>query len=102
VILNLSPNDEEISKAAETVYQGLQKQGLDILLDDRDERPGVKFKDADLVGVPFRVTVGKGFVKDGTVEVRARRDGQTVTLPLPEVVVYLAERISREIAALTK
>jgi prolyl-tRNA synthetase len=102
VILNLSPNDEEISKAAETVYQGLQKQGLDILLDDRDERPGVKFKDADLVGVPFRVTVGKGFVKDGTVEVRARRDGQTVTLPFPEVVVYLAERISREIAALTK
>lgn len=100
VILNLSPNDADITGAAETVYLGLQEHGLEVLLDDRDERPGVKFKDADLVGTPFRVTVGKGFAKNGAVEVRARRDGQTVNLPLGEVVGYLTEMINDELAGL--
>ncbi|MCK4838717.1 MAG: proline--tRNA ligase [Desulfobulbaceae bacterium] len=102
VVLNLSPSDPEITDAAEIVYRGLQDHGLDILLDDRDERPGIKFKDADLVGIPYRVTVGKGFAKDGTVEIRTRRDGQTVSLPLAEVVAHLTARINDEMADLAK
>ncbi len=102
VVLNLSPDDEKISGAAEDIYHGLQALGVDVLMDDRDERPGVKFKDADLVGIPYRVTVGKGFSKDGTVEVRSRRDGQTDNLLLAEVVGDLAEKIRREMARLTE
>jgi prolyl-tRNA synthetase len=102
VVLNLAPNDAEISGAAEAVYHGLRAQGLDVLLDDRDERPGSKFKDADLVGTPYRVTVGKGFAKDGTIEIRARRDGRTVSLPLAEVVAHLVDLVRGELAALAQ
>jgi prolyl-tRNA synthetase len=60
---------------AEELYQTLIGAGLEVFLDDRDERPGVKFKDADLIGAPIRITVGTGFIKSGTIELRARRDG---------------------------
>jgi len=100
VVLNLSPNDTDITGAAEKVYQGLREQGVEVLLDDRDERPGIKFKDSDLIGIPYRVTVGKGFAQDGTVEIRERRNGQTETMPLAEAVDYLVKRIDREMAAL--
>jgi prolyl-tRNA synthetase len=60
-------------EAAEAIYAACRARGLDVLLDDRDERPGVKFKDADLLGMPARVTVGNALRKDGVVEVRARR-----------------------------
>jgi prolyl-tRNA synthetase len=102
VILNLAPNDEEISGAAEAIYHDLREEGLDVLLDDRDERPGVKFKDADLLGTPYRVTVGKGFTKDGAIEVRSRRDGRVVSPPLPGVVAHLVDLVNREMAALAE
>ncbi|MDT8334987.1 MAG: proline--tRNA ligase [Desulfurivibrionaceae bacterium] len=100
VVLNLSPDDKEITSAAEQVYNGLREQGIEVLLDDRDERPGIKFKDVDLIGIPYRVTVGKGFAKDGTVEVRERRHGRTETMPLAEAAAFLLERIDREMATL--
>jgi prolyl-tRNA synthetase len=59
--------------AAEEIYQACRAAGLDALLDDRDERPGVKFKDADLLGMPVRVTVGNALAKEGVVEVKERR-----------------------------
>ncbi|MFO7607208.1 MAG: proline--tRNA ligase [Desulfurivibrionaceae bacterium] len=98
VVLNLSPDDNEISSAAEQVYNGLREQGIEVLLDDRDERPGIKFKDVDLIGIPYRVTVGKGFARDGTVEVRERRHGRTETMPLADASAFLVERIDREMA----
>lgn len=98
-VLNLSPNEEKISGAAEAIYQGLLAAGIEVLLDDRDERPGSKFKDADLVGIPYRVTVGKGFAADGTVEIR-RRGGETVVVPLTEAVGRIRTDIEREMSAL--
>jgi prolyl-tRNA synthetase len=59
IILNLGLRDKDITGAAETLYVGLCEQGIDVLIDDRDERPGVKFKDADLIGIPYRVKTGK-------------------------------------------
>jgi len=100
VVLNLSLNDDGITGAAEQVYQGLLAAGLEVLLDDRDERPGSKFKDSDLVGIPYRVTVGKGFAADGTVEIK-RRGGETVNVPLAEAVAWLVAGIDRELAALS-
>jgi len=71
VVTPTNVNDEKLRTTAEEIAQRLEAAGFDVLLDDRDERPGVKFKDADLVGIPFRVTVGKK-VTEGTVEIVQR------------------------------
>ena len=85
ILLNLGLKDEQITKTAESLYLELQEKGVEVLLDDRDERPGSKFKDADLLGIPLRVTVGKRLTKDGVVELRQRKDGATEELA-PEMV----------------
>ena len=99
VILNLSSKDEEITNAAEQLYQDFQKEGIDVLIDDRDERPGSKFKDADLIGIPYRLTVGKSFANDGVVEIRSRATGDTFSLPLAEVVPEMTAKIRAELTA---
>jgi prolyl-tRNA synthetase len=73
--------DESLLRAANDIGSRLEDAGFDVILDDRDERPGVKFKDADLVGIPFRITVGKK-VTEGTVEVviRSTREVRDVTI----------------------
>jgi len=99
IILNLDPKVEEITAAAEDIYKKLQTLGVETLIDDRDERPGSKFKDADLLGIPYRVTVGKRFVKEGLVEVRQRRDGQTEDVPAEAVPDILKSKIDTEVSA---
>jgi prolyl-tRNA synthetase len=81
VVAPVNMKDEAVSKAAEDIAKRLEAAGFDVVLDDRDERPGVKFKDADLVGIPFRITVGKK-VTEGTVEVviRSTREVRDVTI----------------------
>jgi len=96
IVLNLGLKDEAITGMAEKLYSDLREKGLDVILDDRDERPGAKFKDADLLGVPFRVTVGKSFVNKGLIEVRERRTGEVEELPPEDVVDRLLARISEE------
>ena len=85
--------DEKIRTAAEDVAQRLQAAGFDVLLDDRDERPGVKFKDADLVGIPFRVNVGKK-VTEGTVEVVRRSTREMHDASIAAITEYF-ERLLR-------
>ena len=70
---------------AERLYNELQTQGVEVVLDDRDERPGVKFKDADLVGYPLRLTVGSKTLAGGNVELRDRKGKQTELVPVSEV-----------------
>lgn len=97
-VLNLGGKDEAITQAAEKLYSDLQQVGIDVLLDDRDERPGSKFKDADLLGIPFRVTVGKSLTKNGVIEVRRRRDGFTEEISPEQVVELLQKRLNEELA----
>jgi prolyl-tRNA synthetase len=75
-VLALHGGSDEVLGLAETVASTLDEAGLQVLLDDRDERPGEKFADADLVGCPLRVIVGKKTLDDGAVDVR-RRDGSS-------------------------
>lgn len=75
ILLNLGLKDEQITKTAEGLYAELKQKGVEVLFDDRDERPGSKFKDADLLGIPLRLTVGKSLTKSGVVELRSRKDG---------------------------
>ncbi|MGB3225917.1 MAG: proline--tRNA ligase [Desulforhopalus sp.] len=98
IIVNLGINDEVINTAAEKLYQDLQTAGLEVLIDDRDERPGFKFKDADLLGIPYRVTVGKNFVSNGTLEIKHRKDGTIEELTPEETVKMLQTAILAELS----
>ena len=102
IILNLDPKNEKTSNAADVLYSGLQEDGIEVLLDDRDERPGIKFKDADLIGIPYRVTIGKRFDQEGEIEIRWRRDGETTILPAAKVKEELIKMIHTEFAATKK
>jgi len=82
LLLPINYKDKAIREAADQLYQELQHQGVEVLLDDRDERPGVKFKDADLVGIPFRVTIGAKGLEKGCIELRSRRDAKTDEIPI--------------------
>jgi prolyl-tRNA synthetase len=83
-IVSLNPSDDAARQAADSLYESLASAGHDVFYDDRDERPGVKFKDADLVGFPIRVNVGGRALKDGKVEVVSRRDKSVRAVPLAE------------------
>jgi prolyl-tRNA synthetase len=85
VVTITNMKQQELKDAGEKLYADLQRAGLDVLLDDRDERAGVKFKDADLVGIPFRITVGKK-IADSTVELFDRATKQSSDVKLDEVV----------------
>lgn len=98
IVLNLAPNDDQITSAAEKLYKDLQEQSIDVLLDDRDERPGSKFKDADLIGVPYRITVGKTFAKEGLIEIRKRAGGSTFSVSLEDTVVKVKKEIQSDLA----
>ncbi|MCW5206094.1 proline--tRNA ligase [Desulfobulbus sp. F5] len=99
IVLNLDLKNAAVTAAAEQLHNELEAAGVEVLYDDRDERPGSKFKDADLLGIPYRVTVGKGVEKDGTVELRARRSGATTMLPLAQAAAEIAAKIKAELAA---
>ncbi|MGC8657484.1 MAG: proline--tRNA ligase [Desulfomonilaceae bacterium] len=83
IVTLVGAKSDAIQQAAQNVYDDLWKAGIDTLLDDRDERPGVKFKDADLLGIPFRVTIGQKALAQGNVELRNRKTKET-TLIRPE------------------
>jgi prolyl-tRNA synthetase len=84
VVTPTNVKDELLSRTAEEIARKLEGAGLDVLLDDRDERPGVKFKDADLVGVPYRINVGKK-VTEGHVEVVSRSTRQSQDANIPDI-----------------
>jgi len=90
VVAPVNVKDEAVRSAAEDIAKRLEAEGYDLILDDRDERPGVKFKDADLVGIPFRITVGKK-VTEGTVEVVLRSTREVRDVRISAIVEFFAE-----------
>jgi prolyl-tRNA synthetase len=85
-ITNMKQDD--VREAGERLYEELQQAGLEVLLDDRDERAGVKFKDADLIGIPYRITLGKK-VAEGVVELFERRTKKSEDVKMTEVVLHM-------------
>jgi len=85
-LLCLDPGKEEVREAAEKIYDDLLQAGVEVLFDDREERPGVKFNDADLLGMPLRVTVGGRGLRDGVAEFKERATGNDSKVPLDSVV----------------
>jgi len=96
VITQLNAKDAETTDAAGALYDALQAEGIEVLLDDRNERPGVKFKDADLVGIPYRINVGPKHLKDGKVEVVRRKTGKARLVDQQKAAKAVAESIFEE------
>lgn len=92
----LDVNDQKVSGVAEEMYSGCEKMGLDVLLDDRDERPGVKFKDADLLGMPLRLVIGKKGVEAGEIEIVERKTKKMHKVKISEALSQI-QNLYREI-----
>lgn len=95
IITVMKPDDEIQSKVADDIYKKLVEAGAEVILDDRKERPGVKFKDADLLGIPIRITVGRG-AANGVIEYKMRRDSDKVELSAEEGIAKALKTINEE------
>jgi prolyl-tRNA synthetase len=93
VVVPVNQTEESVRSTAERIYAELRQRGIDTLIDDRDERPGVKFKDADLIGIPLRVTVGPKALARGNVELKARRAAKAAEIPVGEAAARVADEI---------
>lgn len=94
LLIALNPDDSEVRRASEALYAALQGEGVEVLFDDRDERPGVKFKDADLIGIPVRVVVGAKSLAEGRVELSLRRDREKLFTSEAEAVSKVRELLA--------
>ena len=95
-VILVSMRDEATVAAAEDVYDQLRMRGIDVVLDDRDSRAGVKFADTELVGIPWRITLGPKGVEKGMVELTSRATGETVEVALADIVEHAGSIIEAE------
>lgn len=93
-IVVVANKDEEQMRIGNELYEALRKEGIDVLLDDRKERPGVKFKDMELIGIPYRITVGKG-IKEGKVEFRERTASENQEISIEDAVAFIKEKLGK-------
>ena len=96
-LIPIALNDAAVRECVEGLHADLEAAGIEVLLDDRDERPGVKFKDCDLLGLPFRVVVGAKALAQGAAEVRHRRAPDNLMVPLQDLIPYLKDQIAQEL-----
>jgi prolyl-tRNA synthetase len=99
VVVVAQQSDATVADAGERVYQGLLEAGVDVIIDDRPDRAGVKFSDAELVGIPFRITIGKRGVAAGTAELTDRATGETTVIPLDDAAKHVREAIAAALVA---
>ena len=91
VIVPINAKDEALMSTSETIYSALQEAGVDVLLDDRKDRAGVKFKDADLIGYPLRITVSKNTLENNEVEIQIRKTGEALSCAIDSVATKVTE-----------
>ena len=96
VVSVINPKNAAATDAGGAVYDALVAEGIDVLLDDRDERPGVKFNDADLIGIPYRITVGPKGLAEGIVEITERRGRKSRSVAVEKAAATVAEAILEE------
>lgn len=93
IISPVNVNEGEVFKAAEEIYMAMIAEGIEVILDDRDERAGVKFKDADLIGIPLRIVIGQKNLASGNVELKNRKSGEMKIFSLKEIVSEVKKSI---------
>ncbi len=96
LILPVNIKIERLREVAEQLYQSFSQNGIEVLLDDREETPGVKFKDADLIGIPLRLTIGEKNLKKGLLEIKKRKTGEVLLVKKEEVLSRVRELIDQE------
>ena len=97
-VVALNTKDKGVMAEAEEIYFKLEKLGIDVLFDDRDERPGIKFKDNDLIGIPLRIVVGSKGLAEGKVEVKIRATGEVLLLPIEEAIDTVSQLVDIALA----
>ncbi|MBL8817981.1 MAG: proline--tRNA ligase [Planctomyces sp.] len=95
-VIPLNVTDPEVMKISNGIYDELISSGIDVLMDDRDQRPGFKFKDADLIGIPLRVTIGGKGLAEGIAEIKWRTDSEAKKVPLADVIGYVKDLIAEK------
>jgi prolyl-tRNA synthetase len=98
ILLPVNMKMDLLKETAEELYRQLSEERIEVLYDDRDEAPGVKFKDADLIGIPLRVTLGEKNLKKGLIEIRKRKTGEVLLVNKEEAVAKMKELIAQEMA----
>ena len=96
LIVPVNVNDVKSMDVAEELYTALEEKGFEVLMDDRDERAGVKFKDADLVGIPWRIIIGEKNLKEGLVEIKERKTGHVEKVSVEATVQQIAKKLVME------
>ena len=99
VVVPVNSKDENLANVADNIYRQLLMDKVEVVLDDRKERPGVKFKDADLIGYPLRITIGAKSLEKGVVEVRIRKTKEVVEVPVGEVVEWVENYIAQQLGS---
>ena len=94
-IVVINTKDEVITGYANKLHDDLEDNGIEVLLDDREERPGVKFNDMDLIGIPIRITLGKGLA-NGEVEVKLRSEKESINIKTTEIIDYIKKKVKEE------
>ncbi len=89
---------DAVREAADKLYADLAAAGIDVILDDRGERPGVMFADWELIGVPHRLVIGERGLKDGKIEYQGRRDAEATLLPADSAAAAVAEKVRAALA----
>ena len=97
-LVSLAKKPGAVQEASEGLYDNLREAGVEVLYDDRGENPGVKFNDADLVGLPIRITIGDRSLKKGQVEIKLRREEKAADVPVESAVEHVTGRV-RELRA---
>jgi len=97
IVIPVNVQDETQMKIAEEIYKKLSDNGIEVILDDRDDRAGVKFKDADLIGIPLRITAGKT-VQEGLVEYKVRETGEVIKITPDEAVAKVIETVQQALS----
>jgi prolyl-tRNA synthetase len=93
-VIPANMKDKDQSELAEKLYAELKENNIDTIIDDRNERPGFKFKDADLIGFPIKLIVGRG-AKDGLVEVKVRKTNEAFEVKVEEVIIFIKDLIEK-------
>ena len=96
LIVPVNVKDARSMDIAEEMHTALEEKGFEVLMDDRDERAGVKFKDADLIGIPYRIVIGEKNLKEDLVEIKVRKTGAVDKVKVSEAVESLAKKIVME------
>lgn len=102
IIAPMLMKNEAVVAAAEKIYSELQAAGIECLYDDRDVRAGVKFKDDDLIGVPYRITIGERNLKEGLVEFKHRTDADNTKVSVDDIVEFVKNRVNADLKAVSE